>query len=333
MSTLLHAPSPAASSAPRVRSGIASRPFDAAGAVSAHPAASGEPWTTTSALSHVLVVAGAFSVAVALVVLVGFNGWEYYRAPLGSRGYRPEHALLRPSGPVGLVLGISGVLAMLGTLPYALRKRWKRLAAVGTVSGWLQTHVFFGIVGPVLITFHTSFKFNGLISVAYWLMVVVWLSGFVGRYLYVRIPKTIRGAEVSRADLERRLTSFGDRLARGLPADIARAIDEHQTAVAPAGRAPGVLDLFFGELRARVRLRVMRRQLDAAGVDVDMVHEAISLASERGALARRLAHLERARHLFELWHVFHRPLVFALFAIVAVHVAVAVLFGYARLAG
>jgi hypothetical protein len=220
---------------------------------------------------------------------------------------------------------------MLSTLPYALRKRWKPLAKVGTVNSWLQTHIFFGIVGPVLITLHTSFKFNGLISVAYWLMVVVWLSGFVGRYLYVRIPKTIRGVEVSRAELERRLAMLGGGSSSGLPPDVASAIAEYQAAVAPTGhRSPGALDLFFGELRARVRLGLMRRQLRTAGIDVRMVDEALSAAAERGALARRLIHLERARHLFEMWHVFHRPLVFALFAIVTVHVAVAVFFGYAR---
>jgi hypothetical protein len=201
------------------------------------------------------------------------------------------------------------------------------------VSTWLEVHIFFGVIGPVLVTFHTSFKFNGLISVAYWLMALVWTSGFVGRYLYVRIPKTMRGVEVSRIDLERRLGSLSSQLAV-LPPAVAIEIDRYQAAMTPgAGRAPGLIDLFFGELRARVRLGLLQRQLQRSGVDVSAVHAAIALASERGALARRLAHLERARQLFELWHVFHRPLVFGLFAIVTVHVAVALFFGYARLPG
>ena len=62
-------------------------------------------------------------------------------------------------------------------------------ANVGSMPLWLEVHIFCGIVGPVLVTFHTSFKFNGIISVAYWSMMAVMLSGFVGRYLYVRIPK------------------------------------------------------------------------------------------------------------------------------------------------
>jgi hypothetical protein len=279
----------------------------------------------------VLVFAAVVCGSVALVLLVAFDGWHYYRAPLAERGYMPAHAYLRPSGAVGLPLGIAGVLAMLCTLPYALRKRWKRLASLGSMKGWLETHIFFGAVGPVLITFHTAFKFNGLIAVAYWLMALVWSSGFVGRYLYVRIPKTIRGTELTRGDVERRLAGLGDRLA-ALPPAVAADLAAFEHALAPAaGRAPGLLDLFFGELRVRARLAVMRRHLRALGADLHAIDDAVALASERAALARRLAHLERARRLFELWHVFHRPLVFGLFAIVAVHIGVALFFGYARL--
>ena len=287
-----------------------------------------EAWITPKALSHVLVIAAGFCTTVALAVLIGFDGWEYYRAPLGSRGYLPQHAMLRPSGPVGLTLGVAGVLCMLCTLPYALRKRWKRLSHLGTVRGWLETHIFFGIVGPVLITFHTSFKFNGLISVAYWLMVLVWTSGFVGRYLYVRIPKTMRGVELSRAEVIAHLDAIRARLAF-LPETARDELDRFERAMTPAAdRHPGVTDLFVGELVARVRLVFVRQRLRHVGVDDETINALVSLAFERASLNRRLAHLERTKRLFDLWHVFHRPLVFGLFAIVAVHVGVAVFFGY-----
>ena len=301
-----------------------------AAAATARATATSEPWLTPKALSHVLVVAAAFCTTVGLVVLVGFDGWEYYRAPLGSRGYLPQHALLRPSGAVGLTLGVAGVVSMLCTLPYAVRKRWRRLSGLGTVRGWLETHIFFGVVGPVLITFHTSFKFNGLISVAYWMMVLVWTSGFVGRYLYVRIPKTMRGVELSRADVMERVEVIRARLAF-LPDAARRELDRFDEAMAPRTSHPSLSGLFIGELRARVRLAVVRRRLRALDVDVDSLDAMVDLALERASLSRRLAHLERTKRVFELWHVFHRPLVFGLFVIVAIHVGVAVFFGYGRL--
>jgi len=280
----------------------------------------------------VLVVAGAVCAVAMLAVLLFFDGWEYYRAPLGTRGYLPAHTVLRPSGWVGLPLGIAGAVAMLSTLPYAARKRWTPLKRLGTVPGWLEVHIFFGIVGPVLVTLHTSFKFNGLISVGYWLMMAVWASGFVGRYLYVRIPKSIRGAELTRAEIDAQLLDVRTRLSTLPLSDKARAeLEAFEATVSPGhGRAPGLLDLFLGELRVRIRLALIRRHLQEAGVDLAAVHDAIALASDRAVIARRLAHLQRTRHLFELWHVFHRPLVYGMFVIVGLHVAVAIYLGYAR---
>jgi hypothetical protein len=285
------------------------------------------------ALGSVLTVAGIFCVTVIAVVLLVFGGWEYYPAPLATRGYLPQHAMLRPSGPVGLSLGIAGVLSMLMTLPYAVRKRWKALAQIGTTKRWLEVHIFFGIVGPVLITLHTSFKFNGLVSVGYWLMMTVWASGFVGRYLYVRIPKTIRGVELTFAEVQERLARVQQQIdARALPAVVEEELKAFDAATSPApGRAPGAIDLFFGEIRVRARLALLRRHLQAAGADLTAIRSVVDVALERATLARRLAHLQRTHQLFELWHVFHRPLVFGLFAIVAVHVGIALFFGYARL--
>ncbi|HEY1305936.1 MAG TPA: hypothetical protein VGF24_20420 [Vicinamibacterales bacterium] len=303
---------------------ILERPLPPPAAESSRPA---------KALGSVLTIAILFCLVVGGVVFFVLGGWEYYRAPLGTRGYLPEHALLRPSGPVGLTLGVAGVISMLMTLPYAIRKRWRRLAKVGAMKQWLEVHIFFGLVGPVLITLHTSFKFNGIISVGYWLMMTVWTSGFVGRYLYVRIPKTIRGVELSFAQVQENVTRLQQRLqAAKLPAAIRTEIDMFDRAVAPpSGGVPGALDLFLGELRVRLRLTLLRRHLHAAGADLSAIKALVDLASERATLSRRLAHLQRTRHLFELWHVFHRPLVYGLFAIVVLHVGIALYLGYASL--
>lgn len=283
-------------------------------------------------LSWVLVLAALFSAAVLWLVFGVLDGWQYYRTPVAGRGYLPAHRLLRPSGLIGLALGAAGMVAMMSTLPYAVRKRWRPLARLGSTSRWLEVHIFFGIVGPVLVTLHTAFKFNGAVSIGYWLMMAVWASGFVGRYLYVRIPKTIRGVELSRKDLQAELTHAREALARmPLPAAARAALDDFDRSMAPdAGRAPGTLDLFVGELRVRARLLSMRRHLRAAGVDVQAIHDAVATGAEEATLSRRLVHLDRTHRLFELWHVFHRPLVYVMFFIVSLHVALAVYLGYAQ---
>ena len=95
----------------------------------------------------------------------------------------------------GHAIGILGFLLMLATETlYSLRKR-SRSARWGRMSGWLQAHIFTGIVGPFMVLLHTSWKFSGLAGVTTLLTGVIVISGFIGRYIYTRIPRTADGIE------------------------------------------------------------------------------------------------------------------------------------------
>jgi hypothetical protein len=95
----------------------------------------------------------------------------------------------------GHVIGIIGFLLMLSTETlYSLRKR-SHSARWGRMSEWLQVHIFTGIVGPFMVLLHTSWKFSGLAGVTTLLTVIIVVSGFIGRYIYTRIPRTADGIE------------------------------------------------------------------------------------------------------------------------------------------
>jgi hypothetical protein len=98
----------------------------------------------------------------------------------------------------GHAIGILGFILMLMTETlYSLRKRSRsRVARWGRMSDWLQFHIYTGIVGPYMVLLHSSWKFNGLAGATMLLTVVIVLSGFVGRYIYTRIPRTLDGIEV-----------------------------------------------------------------------------------------------------------------------------------------
>ena len=90
-------------------------------------------------------------------------------------------------------LGIVGFVFMLMTETlYSIRKR-SRSARWGRMSYWLKFHIFTGLVGPYMVLLHTSWKFNGLAGVTTLLTVIIVISGFVGRYIYTRIPRTVDG--------------------------------------------------------------------------------------------------------------------------------------------
>lgn len=276
-------------------------------------------------LVNALVLSALTVAAVAAWVLVDRGGWTYYATPLGVRGYTAAHRALKPSGLVGHRLGVLGLLLSCVPVLYVIRKRWAPLARLGSMRGWLEFHIFCGIVGPALITFHTSFKFNGLVSVAYWSMVSVMLSGFVGRYLFVRIPKTIRGVELTHDEIRARAEELKrDVDATSLQPGLLDRLHEVESELESVA-----IGATFGAVSVRWQLRRLGGALRRAGVDRRLAARAIAAMTERLLLLRKLERLNRTKRLFSAWHVFHLPLVYVMFAIVALHIGVALYLGYA----
>ena len=65
------------------------------------------------------------------------------------------------------------------------------------MAAWLQFHIFTGLLGPYMVLLHTSWKFNGLAGATTLLTVLIVVSGFIGRYIYTRIPRTLEGVEIT----------------------------------------------------------------------------------------------------------------------------------------
>lgn len=96
----------------------------------------------------------------------------------------------------GHMLGIIGFILMLMTEAlYSIRKRSRR-AALGRMSTWLKFHIYMGLVGPFMVLLHSSWKFNGLAGATTLLTAIIVFSGFIGRYIFTRIPRTLDGLEI-----------------------------------------------------------------------------------------------------------------------------------------
>ena len=59
-------------------------------------------------------------------------------------------------------------------------------------------------------------------------MVIVVVSGFIGRYLYVRIPRTLRGTELTQNELDARAAEQARAFA-GANATVTLTFDAEQT--------------------------------------------------------------------------------------------------------
>ncbi|HLO89794.1 MAG TPA: hypothetical protein VK172_01395 [Lentimicrobium sp.] len=142
-----------------------------------------------------------FSMVLIVALVLGYlvyNGISYYQVKIEERFFHPDYALLKPSGILGHGYGIAGSLFMIiGVGTYMLRKRNRKLFKLGVLKHWLEFHIFLCTLGPILVLFHTSFKFGGIVAISFWSMVAVFLSGIAGRFIYIRIPRTIEGRELT----------------------------------------------------------------------------------------------------------------------------------------
>lgn len=244
---------------------------------------------------------------------------------------------LTPLSGVGYWLGIVGSSFMLLLLLYPLRKRIKALRAIGSVGFWFRSHMLLGVFGPVLILFHANFKLGSINSNAALVsMLVVAISGVVGRYLYGKIHLGMYGrkAEV------REILADAEALKQAIGADlpIADRVVEQLSAFAQLGTAApksvvtGLLRLPVVSVRASVvRMRLIadaRRAITVEGkrlgwprkVRRRRLARVTELVTLHVAAIKKAAAFAFYERLFALWHVFHLPLFFLLVIAAIVHI-------------
>lgn len=268
-----------------------------------------------------------------VIAYYGATGWNYYTAPLRERPRMAGHVRLKPGGDTGHGLGVIGSLFILSTMAYTARKKIKPLKRVGTLPGWLNMHVFFGTAGPLLVILHTGFKVNGLVAIAFWAMVAVTASGFVGRFLMRQIPRDIKGHVLDVEELVRMRDTLRRRLLEDGLFDAPGIGAVEQTASTAGSRAREPLTFMAALIlnNAVSRIRIARLVRHASAEEHSLSRHASALnriAFEEALLNRRILLLKKSQAFFKNWHRIHKPFTTIMFAIVLIHVGVSVYLGY-----
>jgi len=286
---------------------------------------------------HRIAIWIAIAMVATFVLALAINGASYYTLSLEERPYSPLHSQLRSSGTVGLKLGYIGI-AMFGILfLYPLRKRWKWLSRIGATRRWLRLHVLFGIATPLVITFHTAFKWHGLAGLAYWTMIAVALSGFVGRYVYAKIPRSLNSVQFSAGELEAQITSLAARLHDQQlfrPNDLASLLnvptaqDIRKMNLIQALCVMIEIDLGRPFRVSRLRRKILHGPQRIATLGGWLASHDPNLESivanirRQARLRMAIAFLDRTQRIFHLWHVIHRPFSISFVVLIVVHIIV-----------
>src|SRR5664280_335642 len=162
-----------------------------------------------SKTAHKLFISILVAIVIISLIALTYKGIAYYRTSLEERFYKTDNNLLKPSGFLGHGFGIVGSFLMVtGVIIYMARKRYRIFSRLGILKHWLEFHIFLCTLGPILVLFHTAYKFGGLVAISFWSMVAVFLSGIVGRFIYLQIPHTIEGQELSLNDIRSQKTDI-----------------------------------------------------------------------------------------------------------------------------
>ena len=263
-----------------------------------------------------------------LVVAVIAGGW-LTRDRLG----------INPGEGIGYWLGIAGASMMVILLGYPLRKRGGAIIP-GSVGAWFKIHMTLGVLGPLLVLFHAGFSWRALNSgVALWAMILVVISGLIGRYLHVHLysRNSLRHREASDifAELQRRR----DRLDRDgkLGQAVEDRLAEFQQIVSHPRRR--LLHTVEAALKLGIAIKYHRNSLMKEAADEVRSHMIRLGASESEANATGVKVRKHVRsyldalldagtfatfeRLFALWHVAHIPLYLFLAVTAIIHILAA----------
>lgn len=257
-----------------------------------------------------------------ILASLGLFAWAAYKVATGK--------YYTPRSNFGFYLGVAGSVLMLALLLYPLRKHVRFMHRWGALKHWFRWHMILGIVGPVLILFHSTFHVRSLnATVALLSMLIVVISGVIGRFVYRKIHYGLYGSRATLENLQREFAVQSEGMKSRF--HMAPRVEQWLESFARVANQPDrsffamcwqllVLGLKrpLYEFRCARELRKLRhdRQQESPGGP----REAIQMAKRYLREAERVATFTAYERLFSLWHILHIPLIYLLAASSIVHI-------------
>jgi hypothetical protein len=262
---------------------------------------------------------------VATVVLIAAAFWVYYAASVHKLFFKPGTGL-------GWYLGLVGGVMMLVMLLYPVRKHLKFAREWGAVRYWFKAHMWLGIVGPVLVLFHSTFHLKSLnASVAMYAMLLVAGSGLIGRFIYKHIHHGLYGRKATLDELQKDMDDNQKKVSNVdavvmQAAGVSEKINQFRDMVFSRDGAFLYRAWRFSTLGWQRRILVqqcrweLKRAVEHLAEDVGWskqqqkqhLKEALLNVNEYLRVVQQAAQFASYERLFRLWHILHSPFVWLL---------------------
>jgi len=244
-------------------------------------------------------------------------------------GWKIAHGNYYKSGiGLGYYLGLVGGLMMLTLLLYSFRKHIKFMQGLGKLKYWFRIHMILGVLGPTLVLFHTTFRVGSInAAVALYCMLLVAVSGLIGKFVYTRIHKGLYGSRSTLKEARAELSESTDDVKSRLHffPKVEEWINkfEHEALEEKRGFFAGVW--YFLSFDVRRMLLVWRsrrniRQVLGAGRMNDVAKDAVQMVTRYLLQIQTVAQFKKFEQIFSAWHVLHIPLMYMMVATAIFHV-------------
>ena len=248
--------------------------------------------------------------------------------------------VIKPGSGLGYYFGYVGGVMMLLMLLYPIRKHAGWARNWGPLRYWFMLHMVFGIGGPTLVLFHSTFHVKSLnAGVALYSMLLVAISGIVGRFIYKRIHQGLYGRKSNLDDLQKAVDlnqRETDRVsavviaATGVDEKLKKFRDlafEHDLGIATRAWRFITFDWRRYRLTRKSRHELKRAVIHLAKAEgwdnrlIDQhLQEALMYVKRYLASVQVAAQFLAYERLFRLWHILHTPFVWLLGISGIVHV-------------
>jgi hypothetical protein len=268
-----------------------------------------------------------------VIVYFFIDAFAYYLSPLSERAHHPAYRDLRPASLRSHSFAVIGSTMLLFLLSYSLRKRMTVLQNRGSLRSWLNVHIFLGTSGPLFIILHSTFKLNGLVAVSFWSMVIVAVSGIIGRYLYVQIPRSQDGHALTLEEINNEYTRLVQQMTIRFDLDGEAMTQLNSLQLFSFSREDSNFSAFIKTSLAALwnplrYYRYKRLIVSSLAISKKNIKPLIRIIHKKTIIERRLHFLHLLQSLFHYWHVFHKPFAFVMYIIMFIHIGIAVWLGY-----
>ena len=220
--------------------------------------------------------------------------------------------------------GAIGTALMIIAAIYPIFRRIKAFRFIASNTMWFDFHLMAGTVGPMYIALHSALRLDTWVSAAFWTMVIVVVSGFLGRYLYTQVPEMSSGVELEQLDHERAFQAARGRLPVPM-AEIDRELAQAGESAQRVSMSPSVVRalwwLFSQDIGRGFRTLARRGRLKQLGVsERRMRNDLARRAARMIVITRRQVVAPKAQLLLHSWKKVHVPFTVMLTAIGAAHI-------------